>query len=664
MVNYTPSQHRAFEAYQEGKHLFIHGDAGTGKSFVVNNIVNDAKQKGKVVLVAAPTGKAARNVNGSTIHSLFRAPIGIIGPEAVFSGKRDKWNRNYIQMADLIIIDEVSMVRYDLFAGVLRTIKEAERKSGKHKQVIVVGDFFQLPPVLVDKEEEKYTQIYGKDLFAFQGGLLNGFFSVKLKEKVRQKDESFARILDRAREGDENVLDELPLSKPSKKAIYLCALNNQADNINDKMLKKLKDDRLYIGQKVGRVTPEDMFAPMELKLAPGARVLMTVNDVDKRWVNGTDATVLECGDDHLRLSIAGQEMICEQVTQSITETEIVEETAPNGKKRKRSVQVEVGKYTQFPCKLGWAISIHKSQGMTLEEVNIDPSGCFAHGQLYVALSRCKSLDGLHLTKAPHPEQLICSQEVKDFMNRVPDYGIIRQTNKPKREEPSAEDDGTAYPAKDNAVESSEQQPVEKAERLSPANKRAGMRDLERRIRDFGMKLLKESGVEGWYSVLVKVVAKDSESRSSTDGDDDARREARKARADAAMERLMTVEDAGIRQQLALLSLDAQDVYHELRGKATNGNVAVTTDEIAGIDGITISKRSIENALQELRNAGLTSSIGPKKTPVIHLTESLIPINAAECLLYKAAHSPREISRMQSICSQCTQSCPVHSNPEV
>ena len=659
MVNYTPSQQRAIEAYLEGKNLFCHGDAGTGKSFVVNNIVNDAKQKGKVVLVAAPTGKAARNVNGSTIHSLFRAPIGIIGPEAVFSGKRDKWNRNYIEMADLIIIDEVSMVRYDLFAGVLRTIKEAERKSGKRKQIIVVGDFFQLPPVLVDKEEEKYTQLYGKDLFAFQGGLLNGFFSVKLKEKVRQKDANFAQILDRAREGDESVLGELPISKPSRKAISLCALNNQADSVNNKMLKKLKDNRLYIGQKVGRVTPEDMFAPMELKLAPGARVLMTVNDVDKRWVNGTDATVLECGDDHLLLSIAGKEMICEQVTQSITETEIIEETAPNGKKRKRSVQVEVGKYTQFPCKLGWAISIHKSQGMTLEEVNIDPSGCFAHGQLYVALSRCKSLDGLHLTTAPHPEQLICSQEVKDFMNRVPDYGIIRQTDTLKREEPSAEDDGNVYPAKDNAVESSEQQPVEKAERLSPANKRAGMRDLERRIRDFGMKLLKESGVEGWYSVLVKVVTKDSESRPSTDGADDARREARKARADAAMDRLMTVEDAGIRQQLALLSLDAQEVYHELRGRATNGNVAVTTDEIAGIDGITISKRSVENALQELRKAGLTSSIGPKKTPVIHLTESLVPINAAECLLYKAAHSAREISRMQSICSQCTQSCPVH-----
>jgi hypothetical protein len=186
-----------------------------------------------------------------------------------------------------------------------------------------------------------------------------------------------------------------------------------------------------------------------------------------------------------------------------------------------------------------------------------------------------------------------------------------------------------------------------------------MRDLERRIRDFGMKLLKESGVEGWYSVLVKVVTKDSDSRPSTNGVDDARREARKARADAAIERLMTVEDAGIRQQLSLLSLDAQEVYHLLRDRAVGGNVTATVDALTGADGVTISKRSVENALQELRDAGLTSSIGSKKKPVIHLTESLIPINAAECLLYKAAHSSREISRMQSICSQCRQSCPVH-----
>ena len=340
----------------------------------------------------APTGKAARNVNGSTIHSLFRAHVGIIGPEEVFRGKRDKGGRYHLDLADLIVIDEVSMVRYDLFAAVLRSIAEAERRSGKHKQIIVVGDFCQLPPVLVDKEEEKYNQVHGENrVFAFQGGLLGGFFSAKLTEKVRQKgDDGFARILDHLREGDADVLEELPVSRPSKEAISLCALNKQADGINNRMLKKLPDHSIYVGKVEGKVTEDDKFAPMELEIAPGARVLMTVNDTNKNWVNGTDATVQECNRDYLLLSITGKEIICEPVTQSITETEIVEETAPNGKKRKKSIQVEIGKYTQFPCMLGWAISIHKSQGMTLEEVNIDPSGCFAHGQLYVALSRCRA----------------------------------------------------------------------------------------------------------------------------------------------------------------------------------------------------------------------------------------------------------------------------------
>lgn len=371
-------------------------------------------------------------MNGSTIHSLFRAHVGIIGPEEVFRGKRDKGGRYHLDLADLIVIDEVSMVRYDLFAAVLRSIAEAERRSGKHKQIIVVGDLFQLPPVLVDKEEEKYNQVHGENrVFAFQGGLLGGFFSAMLTEKVRQKgDDGFARILDHLREGDADVLEELPVSRSSKEAISLCALNKQADGINNRMLKKLPDHSIYVGKVEGKVTEDDKFAPMELEIAPGARVLMTVNDTNKIWVNGTDATVLECNRNYLLLSITGKEIICEPVTQSITETEIVEETAPNGKKRKKSIQVEIGKYTQFPCKLGWAISIHKSQGMTLEEVNIDPSGSFAHGQLYVALSRCKSLKGIHLTKAPLPEQLICSKEVKDFMGSIPDFGEI-PSDRPK-----------------------------------------------------------------------------------------------------------------------------------------------------------------------------------------------------------------------------------------
>ena len=662
MSELSKSQKKAFEAYRDGKDLFVHGDAGTGKSFLVDRIVKDAIVGHKNVIVVAPTGKAARNVKGTTIHSTFRAPIGVIGPEDIFKGRKDKDDQLLLDLTDLIIVDEISMVRYDLFAGVLRSISAAEKRSNRHKQIIVVGDFFQLPPVLTEKDENVYREHYGDNLFAFQGGLMNSFISAKLTEKMRQKDDArFAGILDRLREGDTDALDLLPVSKANKKAVTLCAKNKEADSINSRMLDKLKNHHVYTGEIVGRVTDEDMFAPKLLEIAPGARVLMTVNDADKRWINGTEAEVEECLDGRVIISIGDASFSCEPVTQVITETEIVEERDSNGNKKLKSVQKEIGKYTQLPFKLGWAISIHKSQGMTLEEVNIDPSGCFAHGQLYVAISRCKTLDGIHLTTTPLTEHLICSQVVKDFMHGLPDYGPVGTFGPRQNSSPSLGQD--IYPANKPAGQKASQHTEAEVKRETlptlPAKRPAGIKDIERKTREYGIGLLRQEGHDG-YVVEVRIITDRTGVPKSIDpADDRARKDAKKARMSAAMEKLMTVDDAGIRQQLALLSLDAQEVYHELRGRATNGNVAVTTDEIAGIDGISISKRSIENALQELRNAGLTSSIGPKKTPVIHLTESLIPINAAECLLYKAAHSPREISRMQSICSQCTQSCPVH-----
>ena len=215
MNQLTRSQQCAFDAYLKGRNLFVSGDAGTGKSFTVKEMIQDAIKKGLNVLVVAPTGKAAKNVGGMTIHSAFRAPIGITGPEDVYKGKTGRDGRSLLELADLIVIDEISMVRYDLFAGVRRSIAAAEEKSKRHKQVIVVGDFFQLPPVLTDKEDELYRKYYGDNIFAFQGGLLEGFTSIKLTEKLRQKDDvGFAEILDRLREGDTSVLSMLPVSNP------------------------------------------------------------------------------------------------------------------------------------------------------------------------------------------------------------------------------------------------------------------------------------------------------------------------------------------------------------------------------------------------------------------------------------------------------------------
>lgn len=636
MTKLSESQQAAFNAYREGKDLFIHGDAGTGKSFTVQTIVSDAYARSLNVLVVAPTGKAARNVNGKTIHSTFRAPIGIIGPEDVFPGMKDKDGQSLLELADLIVIDEISMVRYDLFAGVLRSIKEAEAESGRPKQIIVVGDFFQLPPVLTDKDEEVYRKLYGDNLYAFQGGLMDGFFSIKLTEKMRQKDDAgFAEILDRLREGDAKVLPMLPVSPPSNTAVTLCARNKTADNINLKMLNKLKGHRVYEGLVVGTVSEEDKFAPEHLKIAPGAKVLMTVNDADKRWINGTEATVVECLDGEVILDFGGMSISCTPVTQSITETEIREEIDRNGKKKLKSVQVEVGRYTQLPFKLGWAISIHKSQGMTLDEVNIDPSGCFAHGQLYVAVSRCKTLNGIHLTKEPSPDHLICHPAVKEFMRKLPDYGYM------KSETPSAETEVAVqvdYPAKNYAV----------------------LKAVKGQIQKYGNDLLKECGLTG-YSVRVKVVPNGdavtaANGTHSPAADADARRAMKESRRQSAARKLMDIGDEGIRQQLARLSLNAQDVYHVLRDKAVDGEAAVTVDGIAEADGVSLSKRSVEDALKELRDAGLTSSIGANKKPVIRLTESLAPVNESECLLLLTAHSQVEKSKIQSICGICNLAC--------
>lgn len=672
MTKLSKSQQAAFKAYSEGKNLFIHGDAGTGKSYVIQIIVTDANGRSLNVLVVAPTGKAARNVKGKTIHSAFRVPFGIIGPEDVFQGMKDKEGLPLLELADLIVIDEISMVRYDLFAGVLRSIKKAEENSGRHKQIIVVGDFFQLPPVLTDKDEDVYREHYRDNLFAFQGGLMDGFFSVRLIEKMRQKDDAgFAEILDHLREGDAEDLPMLPVSIPSKTAVTLCARNKKADSINQMMLNKLKGHRVYEGLVAGKVEEEDKFAPEHLEIAPGAKVLMTVNDADKHWINGTEATVEECLDDKVILDIGGLSITCTPVTQSITETEIVEEIDRDGKKKLKSVQVEIGKYTQFPFKLGWAISIHKSQGMTLDEVNIDPSGCFAHGQLYVAISRCKTLQGIHLTNKPLPNHLICYQVVKEFMHEIPDYGYVKS---PEKEVPDTETVGSAmadYPANNSAGEMKQDtddtyRPEHRS--IIPADNSAVLEGIQARIQKYGNDLLKEYGATD-YSVRVKIVsngdgAHSAEESHARGADPDARKAEKDARRESAARKLMDVNDPGIRQQLALLSLDAQDVYHVLHDRSVGGNVAVTADAITAADGVRISKRSVENALRELRNAGLTSSVGSKKKPVIHLTETAIPINTVECLLYRAAHSNKEISRMQAICGQCEQACPVHSNPEV
>lgn len=417
-------QQKAFDAFKKGKNLFITGDAGTGKSFLLRQISESATAEGKNVLIVAPTGKAAQNVNGATIHSTFLANVGIIDPEEIFQGRSTSVGNqsvNILEICDILICDEVSMVRYDLYEGMIRSIKNAEKKSHKHIQLIFVGDFYQLPPILnIKKDGGPYSELYQNKLFAFESDFFRSLQKFRLTEKMRTGDAEFAHILDQLRIGDFSVLSVFEDERyytASENAIILCARNTQADAINAKKMSELSGQITYEATSTRKIDKDEKFAPDKLTLAPGAHILFTVNDTDKRWINGTDGIVSECHDTYIVVAISEQTVTVHPVTKKIMRPELVE-TMVNGKKKKQLQNVEVGSYSQFPLKPGWAISIHKSQGMTLQEVNINPNGCFSHGQLYVAISRCTSLKGIHFQSKPLPEHLICDPKVKEFMDNL------------------------------------------------------------------------------------------------------------------------------------------------------------------------------------------------------------------------------------------------------
>jgi len=258
-----------------------------------------------------------------------------------------------------------------------------------------------------------------------------------------------------------------------------------------------------------------------------------------------------------------------------------------------------------------------------------------------------------MTSPPLPEHLICFQVVKDFMNSLPDNGIIVST--------PSKDDGVIpadYPAENNAGELAGTLPQKPAPTVLPAKNTAGIKDIEDMIVDYGTGLLRQAGLDG-YSVRVKVVPDKAGSFAPKNAGDEDRQAARIARLMRAKDKLGEIDDAGIRQQLSMLSLDAQEVYHLLRERAVDGKAAITADEIADSEGISMSKRSVENALQELRDVGLTTSVGSKKKPIISLTGGIVPSNPTECLLYRATNSNREKNRMMILCNQCILDCPVH-----
>ncbi len=408
--------------------LFITGKAGTGKTTFIKRIL---KEIDKNFLVLAPTGIAAINAGGQTMHSFFGFPLSVIGPRTVMRFSEEK--RDLVKMIDTIIVDEASMVRSDMVDGMdrcLRQVMGCNLPFGG-KQVVFVGDLFQLPPVVgkneADKEMLRY--FYGEGVpYFYKAHVLKrmNLPNIEFKKVYRQNDVAFLDILNRMRTGEVNEADLALLNShvcnEKEKGDYSITLAPYvaiAENINEKKLAEIDSKEFcYEGMVEGDI--KDFIVPQRLKLKVGAQVIFCRNDVQHRYVNGTIAKVVELEENIIKVRREdGMEFCVEPVTWESEERVYNLET--------HHVEAKVvGSFTQYPLKLAWAISVHKAQGMTFERMHLDLSrGIFAAGQAYVAISRMRSLEGLTLSNPIRPHHIIISPDVKVYANSFNDTKTIK-----------------------------------------------------------------------------------------------------------------------------------------------------------------------------------------------------------------------------------------------
>ena len=424
--------------------VFLTGKAGTGKSTFLKHVCKVTKKK---YVVLAPTGIAAINAGGSTLHSFFKLPFHPLLPDDPnFQGKKlhdtlkySSDHRKLIQNIELVIIDEISMVRADIIDfidKVLRIYSRNMREPFGGKQVLLVGDIFQLEPVVKTDEREIISRFYPNPYFfsarVFQEMEL---VAIELTKVYRQTDKVFIGVLDRIRTNTAGSADlqllntrcNAPIHKGENDMyITLATRRDTVDHINEQKLAELPGKAVKLQGEIHGEFPENSLPTlMELIVKPGAQVIFIKNDQEKRWVNGTIGTISGLSDDGIMYV----------VTEDGKEFDVHKESWSNVRYRyneteKKIEEEELGTFIQYPIRLAWAITVHKSQGLTFSRAIIDFSGgVFAGGQTYVALSRCTSLEGIQLKREITRADIFVRPEIVSFSHRFNNEQAIERAMK-------------------------------------------------------------------------------------------------------------------------------------------------------------------------------------------------------------------------------------------
>ena len=422
--------------------LFITGKAGAGKSTFIDYFREHTK---KNAIYLAPTGVAALNIRGKTIHSLFQFPPKVISKDEIKNNKYRKEAREIFTNVDTMLIDEISMARADIIDGIdfiLKKFRHNEEAFGG-VQMIFVGDLYQLPPVISDREKVMVTfdgklhyegslqgyfeKVYRGQYFFNSRSFRNAAFRfVEFENIFRQKgDMEFINILNEIRE---NKVHEETLLKLNKRhvsgpngndgpRITLCTTNAKAKEINEIRLSELDTTMFsYAAEVTGEFetnySDNEYPADKKLYLKVNSQVMMIKNDKDKRWVNGSMGIIKGLKKNEILIRIDGNDYKVDKESWETVEYEFDEES--------KSISTKVtGVFRQYPVKLAWAITIHKSQGKTFDNVIIDlENGAFAHGQTYVALSRCRTLNGIVLNRPIRRQDVILDPRVGEFFGRM------------------------------------------------------------------------------------------------------------------------------------------------------------------------------------------------------------------------------------------------------